>query len=457
MSLFQSIVTTVGMVSSLGIASSGVREIADAHGHDDPARVEKAVGVLKRISLLTGLLGWVLTATLAYPFARVALGDAGEAPAIILLGTALFFSSIAGGHAAILQGCRRIGDLARSQIVAALTSGLIAIGFYVWLRRDGIILSMIAAALIQLLCSWWFSRRLLPIEGTRVSWRETFSLSRRLLALGIAFMWNGLITSVVSLATKAFIVNQMGADANGIFQAAWAISGVFAGFILAAMGTDFYPRLTSVADEPDLMNRLVNEQTEIGVLLATPGLLVTLLLSPWLMKLLYTSDFSSGADMVPWFALGVFGQIVSWPLGYIQIAKGASRAFIVTQTLFNATHLALTVACIYKFGLVGASIAYVMLYLIYTFVMLAYNRKLTGFKWSSDVMRLVVSSTALIGVGFGASMLMSGWPAFAGGMIPALVAVTISLRGLSQRLPSEHRIARFVRMMVGLLPKAKKA
>lgn len=62
----------------------------------------------------------------------------------------------------------------------------------------------------------------------------------------------------------------------GIYQAAWALSGLFAGFVLGAMGTDFYPRLTALIRDREAAVRAVNEQTEIGILLAVPWLLATL-------------------------------------------------------------------------------------------------------------------------------------------------------------------------------------
>lgn len=44
--------------------------------------------------------------------------------------------------------------------------------------------------------------------------------------------------------TKAVAVllgpSGIGLEANGIYQAAWGLSGMLAGFILGAMGTDFY-------------------------------------------------------------------------------------------------------------------------------------------------------------------------------------------------------------------------
>ena len=46
---------------------------------------------------------------------------------------------------------------------------------------------------------------------------------------------------------------------------------MYVGFILQAMGSDFYPRLTAVADDHAECNRLVNEQAQIGLLLAGPA------------------------------------------------------------------------------------------------------------------------------------------------------------------------------------------
>ena len=47
------------------------------------------------------------------------------------------------------------------------------------------------------------------------------------------------------------------------------------------MGTDYYPRLTATIHDPVATNRLVNEQTEVALLLAGPVLLAMLALAPW--------------------------------------------------------------------------------------------------------------------------------------------------------------------------------
>jgi enterobacterial common antigen flippase len=92
---------------------------------------------------------------------------------------------------------------------------------------------------------------------------------------------------------------------------------MFASFVLSAMGADFHPRLTATIHDRAQPARAVNEQTEIGVLLALPGLLAALTLAPLAIKLLYTPQFLHASDLLPWMALGVFGQVISRRLGIL--------------------------------------------------------------------------------------------------------------------------------------------
>lgn len=80
-----------------------------------------------------------------------------------------------------------------------------------------------------------------------------------------------------------------GLDALGLYTAAWTLSGYAVQVILAAMGSDFYPRLTAAAGESEGMNRLVNEQIEMGVLLATPALCGMLTLAPVVLGLVFSA------------------------------------------------------------------------------------------------------------------------------------------------------------------------
>lgn len=126
------------------------------------------------------------------------------------------------------------------------------------------------------------------------------------------------------------------------------------------MGADFYPRLTAVIHDKVQATRMVNEQTEIGILLALPGLLGTLIFAPWAMEIFYTQHFLPGAELLPWLVLGVFGRVISWPMGFIQLAMGASRWFMATETIFIALQAALVLWLVPAYGVVGAAYAFAL-------------------------------------------------------------------------------------------------
>lgn len=77
------------------------------------------------------------------------------------------------------------------------------------------------------------------------------------------------------------------------------------------MGTDFYPRLTAVAEDNAQCNRLVNEQTEVGLLLAGPGILATLALAPLVLVIFYSSRFVAAVGVLRWICLGTLLQVVT--------------------------------------------------------------------------------------------------------------------------------------------------
>ena len=147
---------------------------------------------------------------------------------------------------------------------------------------------------------------------------------------------------------------------------------------------------------------------------------------------------------MPWFILGVFGRVVSWPLGFIQLAKGASRVFMLTETSTIALWMVLVFLLVPPFGVVGTAYAFALVYAFYTLVMLGVSRHLTGFHWSRSVKKLLALSSLMVALSFGLTLMAQGWIAAAGGGILTLVGSIISLRGLGQHVGPGHRVKRWL-------------
>jgi PST family polysaccharide transporter len=442
----------VASLTGLGLGSSGVREVAEAHSSGDTAGLARTVTTLRRACWVTGLIGWIATLALAYPLSLWTFKPEERSPerttAIALLGITVLFGAVSGGQTALLQGTRRIGDLARINVLGVVAGTVIAVALYAWLGERGIVPVLIVTAAVNLGFSWWFSRKV-PVAPQPMRWKDTWRDSKRLLQIGVAFMFSGLFTAAAALGIRAVIVRDLGIDDNGIYQGAWGISGMFAGFVLNAMGTDFFPRLTAAANDNAQVNRLVNEQTEIGVLLALPGLLATLAFAPWAMRFFLTAKFVPGAELLPWFVLGVFGQVISWPMGFTLAAKGAARWYVLVELTANVLRLGFSVVLLRWVGLWGTALAIPLLYLVHTLLLLWICHRLTRFRWSPGALKLLLISAVLVVAGFAAQKWVPGYRGMAVGAVLTTMACLLSMRGIVFRLGPNHRLVQMASKIPG--------
>ena len=258
---------SVGGITGLGLGMSGVRQIAEAAASGDQNKMARTVQALRWASSLSGVLGMVALLALCVPLSYSTFRDGNHAGAIALMSLSLLFGGISTGQWALIQGLRRLVDLGKSQVAGAFFGMLASIALVYFLRERGIALYLVANAGMALLFSWWYARKVnMPHVKMRLG--ELWFESRGLMTLGIAFLLQNLVLGLNGYLSRVFIIDQLGLSAVGLYTAAWTLSSYYVGIVLKAMGADFYPRLTATVNDHPTMNRLVNEQIEMGLLIA---------------------------------------------------------------------------------------------------------------------------------------------------------------------------------------------
>ncbi len=369
-------------LAGMGLNNSGVRQIAEAVGSQDATRIARTVLTLRRVAFYTGALGALLLVLLRYPVSRLTFnGDESHANDIALLALAVLFLDVSAGQAALVQGMRRIAQLARMNVLGAFYGTVLSIPLVYWLREQGVVPALVVVAAMSILTSWWYARRI-RFERVPMRWREVVDETSALLRLGFVFMSTGLMTTGVAYLVRVILVHQLDLKAAGYYHAAWVFGGLYFGFILQAMGADFYPRLTAVARDNAECNRLVNEQAEVGLLLAAPGVLGTLSAAPLVIQLFYSSQFGPAVELLRWICLGMMLRVAAWPMGFILVAKGKGKLFFWTELAGNIVQVALLWAGVRLFGLNGTGMAFFALYVVYTLGIYLVVRYVSGFRWS---------------------------------------------------------------------------
>ena len=444
--LLTSVTSLLSTVSALGISNSGVRQLAQHEG--DPRRVARDAVILQWVGIATGIGGWILAVLLSGTISRWMTGGDGLRLSIALLGSVVFLTCTTMANQAVLQGLRRVGDLARASIYGVIVASIISVALFAWLREEGVVPVLIVSASVTAAGAWWYVHRL-GLPRAKHSFYETTREAAALAKLGLVFVWSGLLTAGIDMLARSLVTRQFGMEEAGVYQAAWALSGMFAGFVLGAMGTDFYPRLSALIGDRPAAVRAVNEQTEIGLLLALPGLIGTLCLSPWIMPLLYTREFLPAADVLPWFVLGVLGRVISWPLGFIQLASGSARWFAITETTFIAVQAGLLLWLVPTSGAKGAGLAFAITYAAYVPAMLWVGNRLIAHRWSQAVLRLVIISAAFGVIAFVIRYSLQGPRLAIAGVLLTLFAGMFALRELAKRLSPHHSLLSTLRKLPG--------
>jgi len=97
-------------------------------------------------------------------------------------------------------------------------------------------------------------------------------------------------------------------------------------------------------------------------------------LSIWFLKdfiihILFTPDFTGVRGLFAFQLIGDFLKIGSWILAYLMLAKAMTKTFIITEITFGANFVVLSYIFINRFGVVGATYAFALNYLIYWVIM----------------------------------------------------------------------------------------
>jgi O-antigen/teichoic acid export membrane protein len=381
--MYNSILTTASNFASLGIGTSSVCYIAKARGKDDKALVNQVIQALGAITLLLALIGMISVFLLRKNIAAATFGDTAHAQEIGWLAMAVFVTVASTSMQALLQAFRFIGDQARTQILSCSIGTAVAICSVLLMGEKGILVFVTATPVAALVFGWHFAKK---VPYTRTPWQSARIVNhiKDLIRMGVMVMIAGSFMSWGILFLLSKITKDFGLETTGIFQAAWSVSFVYMTFILDAMGRDYFPRLTEVADHNKELTRLINEQMHVALVLGAPVLISMIVFAPIIVRFLYSGSFQDAGPVIQWMTFGNLLKLVGWPMGFVVLSKGRSSLFLVTQVEWVALFLLLSWLGLSRFGIIGGGMAFAAAYVFHVCFVYFIVKWISGYKFSSE-------------------------------------------------------------------------
>ena len=358
MGVYMEVLEFTGALTQLNIRTTAVKDVASR----PPAQRGEIIGIVRRVSRAMGLLGMLLLLIFAPAVSYFMFKSTDYTLGFRLLSIALLIQALQGSELVVLQAEGKFAAIASSSLWGGLTGLGVALILFLTLGINSIVPVIISYAAI----TWLFTARhtrSFRSESSNLTLRQCFSRSRQYIAMGSFLVISELVTKAVSLSFMSVIEHSSGTTVLGYYQAGATMLIRYVGVFFAAIAYEFYPRLSVASPRHNHASLIMTHQARTCLLLFFPCAIAAILLAPWLIRLLYDTQY---LPMAPYFILGMIGMMMrpaSMILSFSFIAFNKVKPYLFTEITSALVGFALNVAGYLLGGFPGLGLATIAWYL----------------------------------------------------------------------------------------------
>lgn len=442
--LLTSTINLIGTVSNLGLGTSSVKNVAEANATGNNVRISMIIIILRKWVWITGTLGTLFTLVFSPWLSLLTFGNRDYTIAFVWISVSLLFNQLSNGQMVVLQGMRKLQYLAKANLTGSILGLVLTLPLYYFWGIEGIVPAIIVTSIISLARSWYYARKV-PIERIRVSRARTIIEGKKMLIMGFMLSLSSLISLGASYIIRIYISNTGGIAQVGLYTAGFAIINTYVGLIFTAMATDYYPRLSALAHSNELSKQLINQQSEISVLILAPIISVFIVFIQWIVVLLYSSKFAAINEMIHWAALGMLFKAASWSIGFLFLAKGHSKLFFWSELIANIYILVFNLLGYKILGLTGLGVSFLFSYILYLVQVYVIGHHKYLFSFNIEFLRIFIIQLLLaISCMLSFYFITSPFNYLVGSLIVA-ISILYSLKELNARINLSSKIMKILK------------
>lgn len=346
--LFLSTINLIVSLVNVGLSTSLVRYLSGAEEYE----LSRKLTITQWVLLSTGVIGAVAVFLLAPVIAQATFQDSAFAWAFRWIAVSIFFKQLTTGYSSILQSKRKIKSFANANLIANVVGVMCTIPMYYFFKIDGIVYNILVVAIVEAMVLYGAYRLNYFLES-KVETRDIVRESKVVLKSGFSFCLSNFIALLSVYVVQVFISKHSDYHTLGLYVSGFAVLNTYVALVFTVMGMDYFPRISKLKlGAPSLVEE-VNNQFYIGMIVLMPILLGLLLGAPWVIKVLYSSEFLDTVTYIYIASLGVFLKLFSWLVGYVLISKGSNKMVMFNALIFNLLFVLLHCIGFYFYGLKG--------------------------------------------------------------------------------------------------------
>jgi O-antigen/teichoic acid export membrane protein len=276
---------------------------------------------------------------------------------------------------AVINGFKEYKKFVIANIIGSLVGMLFAIILSI---RYGVYGALIATVTFQSIV--FFITLGIVAKSYWFKWKSFLLKFNKRVAIQLGHYSLMAITSAVTVPTGQIIVrnfitrNKSISDA-GLWEGINRISGMYLMVITTSLGVYYLPKLSELKTIRDLRTEIYSVYKLVIPLLILTTVLIYIF-RVFIIHLLFTPAFMGMKDLFAYQLIGDILKIMGWVLGYLLLSKAMTKIYIVMEIVNFMLLILISYLLVNRYGTVGATMAFAIVYLIYLIVLCIVFRKL---------------------------------------------------------------------------------
>lgn len=373
LSHFQNLTSLFTLVPSEGVNRSIMKYWSD------PQMSEQEKKAVFRTGLWVTLSIYVLTFLGLYVwqgdffFSRF-IQDLSPETFLLVFIPAVFLMLLSGYLNSVILALRQVRAYAMINIIGLLLLvGVVYLGIKSG-NQDQALLSfslgyglMFFCALIYLL----FKRKLYGLSIGKPN-RKALGRIFKFLAMAISAIIFG---RFLDFMVRDYVIDLYGLERTGLWQAVAKMSTSYLLVFTGTVGVVYYPKMASLIHEHKALKSYVMRVMGFVALVSIIALGVYWLNKEFVLQLFFAKGFEKGAYLVKYQIFGDFFSILSYLLAYLLSARVETTKYIFAQLVSAVIYVGLIFLLIDQYNLEALTLAYMIRYIGFFFLLLWMNRR----------------------------------------------------------------------------------
>lgn len=356
------IVTMANLPATMMTGPALVSGVAEAARRGDRVEVERIARTATTVAVGASIVGGIIAVVAGYWLLPAPWGRSAW-PFTILAAAAALFTAWAAIPQQILTAHARLTRLTvvrllmTSSAVALLCAGTLLLGL------TGQFIALAVSAAIGVPIAGFALRRELGFFAMP-SRAVDVAFVRRAFAIGATAFIAGCAGQGVLFTVRWTLEANRGTEANGQFQAAYAIGATYFGIVLDGIGTYVLPRYAAAQTSAELA-REMDAAARFVFRMAPPAIFAAIAMRALLIRALYSHRFDAANDLVGLQMVGDMARSIAWVQASPLLYRNRIRAFLITEAFAAVMVAGGCLILVPRYGLDGVGYAYLIMWVGY--------------------------------------------------------------------------------------------